>query len=38
MALRMLVYAGLLWQHLLTEKRLPPGGAARAARSRRAAR
>jgi hypothetical protein len=26
MALRMLVYAGLLWQHLLTEKRLPPDG------------
>jgi hypothetical protein len=26
MALRMLAYAGLLWQHLLTEKRLPPDG------------
>lgn len=26
MALRSLVYAGLLWQHLLKEKRLPPDG------------
>lgn len=26
MALRMLIYAGLLWQHLLNEKRLPPDG------------
>ena len=26
MALRMLVYAGLLWQQLLREKRLPPDG------------
>jgi hypothetical protein len=26
MALSMLVYAGLLWQHLLTEKRLLPDG------------
>jgi hypothetical protein len=26
MALRVLVYAGLLWQHLVNEKRLPPDG------------
>jgi hypothetical protein len=26
MALRVLVYASLLWQHLLNEKRLPPDG------------
>jgi hypothetical protein len=26
MALRVLIYAGLLWQHLVTEKRLPPDG------------
>jgi hypothetical protein len=26
MALRVLVYAGLLWQHLVTEKRRPPDG------------
>ncbi len=26
MALRALVYAGLLWQHLVKEKSLPPGG------------
>lgn len=26
MALRALVYAGLLWQHLVAEKRLPPDG------------
>ena len=26
MALRVLVYAGLLWQHLVKEKRLPPDG------------
>ena len=26
MALRVMVYAGLLWQHLVKEKRLPPDG------------
>jgi hypothetical protein len=26
MALRVMVYAGLLWQHLVNEKRLPPDG------------
>ena len=26
MALRVLIYAGLLWQHLVAEKRLPPDG------------
>jgi hypothetical protein len=26
MALRVMVYAGLLWKHLVTEKRLPPDG------------